>query len=131
AKSMLRPALARGNVHVQTHAQVARILIEQGRAAGVMLADGRIIRARREVILSAGAVQSPQILLLSGIGPGAHLQAMGIEVIRDVPGVGANYHDHPASPLHMETADSTSYGLSWKALPRDIAHLFQYLLRRT
>jgi choline dehydrogenase-like flavoprotein len=131
AKAMLRPALARGNVHVQTHAQVARIVIEQGRAAGVALTDGRIIRARREVILSAGAVQSPQILLLSGIGPGAHLQAMGIEVVRDLPAVGANYHDHPASPLHMETADSTSYGLSWKALPRDIAHFFQYLLNRT
>jgi choline dehydrogenase-like flavoprotein len=131
AKSMLRPALAQGNVHVQTHAQVARIVIEQGRAAGVALADGRIIRARREVILSAGAVQSPQILLLSGIGPGAHLQDMGIEVVRDLPGVGANYHDHPASPMHMETADSTSYGLSWKALPRDIAHFFQYLLSRT
>jgi choline dehydrogenase-like flavoprotein len=131
AKSMLRPALARGNVHVQTHAQVARIVIEQGRAAGVALTDGRIIRARREVILSAGAVQSPQILLLSGIGPGAHLQAMGIEVVRDLPSAGANYHDHPASPMHMETADGTSYGLSWKALPRDIAHFFQYLLKRT
>ena len=56
---------------------------------------------------------------------------MGIEVVLDAPGVGANYHDHPASPLHMETDNSTSYGLTWKALPRDVLHLFQYLLTRT
>src|SRR5690606_23743195 len=91
---------------------------------------GRVIRARREVVLSAGTVQTPQILLLSGIGPATHLQAMGIEVVHDLPGVGENYHDHVASPMHMETGDPTSYGLSWKALPRDIFHLFQYALTR-
>jgi choline dehydrogenase-like flavoprotein len=131
AGSMLRPALARGNVHVQTDARVARFLIDQGRASGVQLTDGRIIRARHEVILSAGAVQTPQILLLSGIGPAAHLRDHGIAVVRDLPGVGANYHDHVASPIHMETRDSTSYGLSWKAMPRDVLHFFQYLATRT
>jgi len=130
AKAMLRPALARGNIHVQTDAQVARVLVEQGRATGVQLTDGRVIRARAEVILSAGTVQTPQILLLSGIGPGAHLRDMGLEVVHDLPGVGENYHDHPASPLHMETRDGTSYGLSWKAAPRDVFHFFQYLLTR-
>jgi choline dehydrogenase-like flavoprotein len=68
--------------------------------------------------------------MLSGIGPAAHLKAMGIEVVLDLPGVGENYHDHPASPMHMETDDPTSYGLSWKVLPRDVLHLFQYLLTR-
>jgi choline dehydrogenase-like flavoprotein len=82
-------------------------------------------------VLSAGTVQTPQLLMLSGIGPGEHLREMGIEVVKDVAGVGANYHDHPASPLHMETKNSTSYGLSWPALPRDIWHFFQYLLTRT
>ncbi|HWK43040.1 MAG TPA: GMC family oxidoreductase N-terminal domain-containing protein [Croceibacterium sp.] len=130
AKAMLRPAMARGNVHVQTNAQVARVLVENGRAIGVELTDGRVIRARAEVILSAGTVQTPQILLLSGIGPGAHLREMGVDVVHELPGVGENYHDHPASPLHMETRDSTSYGLSWKVLPRDAFHLFQYLLTR-
>lgn len=129
-QQMLRPALERGNVHVQTQARVARIVVENGRATGVELTDGRVIRARREVVLSAGTVQSPQILLLSGIGPAEHLREHGIAVVHDLPGVGANYHDHVASPLHMETADPTSYGISWKVLPRDILHGLQYLLTR-
>jgi len=130
AKNMLRPAVARGNVQVQTRAQVARIVIEEGRATGVQLTDGRVIGARREVILSAGAVQSPQILMLSGIGPAAHLKEHGIDVVADLPGVGGNYHDHVASPLHMETDDTTSYALTWRTLPRDIFYFFQYLLTR-
>ncbi len=69
--------------------------------------------------------------MLSGIGPAAHLREMGIEVVKDAPGVGGNYQDHVASPVHMETKNSTSYGLSWPALPRDIVHLFQYMLTRT
>src|SRR6478735_1395033 len=117
AGAMLRPAMARGNVHLQVGAQVARVLVEKGRATGVLLADGRTIRARHEVLLSAGTVQTPQLLMLSGIGPGEHLREMGIEVVKDVPGVGANYHDHPASPMHMETKNTTSYGLSWQVLP--------------
>ena len=131
AGAMLKPALARGNVHLQVGAQVARVLVEGGRVTGVLLTDGRTIRARHEVVLSAGALQTPQLLMLSGIGPGEHLREMGIDVIRDVPGVGSNYHDHPASPLHMETDNPTSYGLSWKVLPRDVLHFFQYLLART
>ena len=130
AKNMLRPAMARGNIHVQTHARVAKVIVEDGRATGILLTDGRQVRARREVVLSAGTVQTPQILLLSGIGPAAHLREHGIEVVHDLPGVGENYHDHVASPMHMETGDPTSYGLSWKALPRDIFHLFQYALTR-
>ncbi|MBO9498232.1 MAG: GMC family oxidoreductase N-terminal domain-containing protein [Novosphingobium sp.] len=128
--NMLQPAAKAGKVHVQTDAAVRRVLVEDGRAVGVELLDGRVVKARREVILSAGAVQTPQILLLSGIGPAAHLQEMGIEVVKDVPGVGENYQDHVASPIHMETNNTTSYGLSWKVLPRDIFHLFQYLLTR-
>jgi len=68
--------------------------------------------------------------MLSGIGPGKHLKSVGVEVVKDLPGVGENYHDHVASPIHMETADSTSYGISWKAGPRDILHFFQYLATR-
>jgi choline dehydrogenase-like flavoprotein len=130
ARNMLRPAMARGNIHVQTHARVAKVIVENGRAAGILLTDGRQVRARREVVLSAGTVQTPQILLLSGIGPAEHLREHGIDVVHDLPGAGENYHDHVASPMHMETGDPTSYGLSWKALPRDIFHLFQYALTR-
>lgn len=134
AKNMLRPAMERGNIHLQTNAQVARIIVEDGpegrRATGVELIDGRVIKARHEVVLSAGTVQSPQILMLSGIGPAAHLKERGIEVVHDLPGVGQNYHDHVASPIHMETSNSTSYGISWKAMPRDIAWFFYYLATR-
>jgi choline dehydrogenase-like flavoprotein len=131
AGAMLRPALARGNVHLQTGAQVARVILEDGRAVGVALTDGRTIRARHQVVLSAGTVQTPQLLMLSGIGPGEHLREMGVAVVMDVAGVGANYHDHPASPMHMETWNPTSYGLSWRVLPRDFVHLLQYLAFRT
>lgn len=130
AKNMLRPAMARGNIHVQTDARVARVVVEHGRATGVELTDGRVINARHEVILSAGTVQTPQILMLSGIGPAAHLKDMGIDVVLDAPGVGANYQDHVASPIHMETTDSTSYGISWKAIGRDVFHFFQYVFTR-
>lgn len=131
AIQMLRPALERGNVDLKTGAQVARIIIEHGRATGVELTDGQIIRAREEVVLAAGAVQSPQLLMLSGIGPGAHLQEMGVDVLHDIAGVGENYHDHPASPIHFETSDTTSYGISPKAMPRDIFQFFQYIFTRT
>jgi choline dehydrogenase len=70
------------------------------------------------------------LLMLSGIGPGAHLRDMGIGVAHDLPGVGRNYHDHVASPLHMETKVSTSYGVSWKALPRGMWNVLQYLIAR-
>lgn len=130
AKCMLRPAMERGNIHLQTDARVARIIVENRRATGVELTDGRVIKARHEVILSAGAVQSPQILLLSGIGPAAHLKERGIELVHDLPGVGQNYQDHVASPIHMETGDMTSYGISWRAMPRNIFHFFNYLATR-
>lgn len=134
-QQMLRPALERGNIHLQTDARVARIVVEPKdgglRATGVELTDGRVIRARREVVLSAGTVQSPQILMLSGIGPGEHLHEHGIDVVHELSGVGGNYQDHVASPMHMETSDPTSYGISWKVLPRDILHGLQYLLTRT
>ncbi|MGB3796573.1 MAG: GMC family oxidoreductase N-terminal domain-containing protein [Alteraurantiacibacter sp.] len=130
ATCMLHPAMARGNIHVQTDARVARIIIEDGRATGVELIDGSVIRARREVVLSAGTVQTPHILMLAGIGPAAHLREHGIDVVHDSAGVGGNYHDHVASPIHVETADTTSYGISWKVLPRDILHGIQYLFTR-
>jgi choline dehydrogenase-like flavoprotein len=56
---------------------------------------------------------------------------MGIEVVLDLPGVGENYHDHPASPMHMETDNSTSYGWSWKTVPRELCCALQYALTRT
>jgi len=131
ARAMLRPARQRRNLTVLTRAQVARVDVIGRRATGVTLIDGRQVAARAEVVLCAGAVQSPQILLASGIGPGDHLRALGIDIVHDLPGVGGNYHDHVACPVHMETDDATSYGISWKALPRGIWNILQYLFART
>ena len=97
AKAYLRPALSRANPHVVTEAQTTRIVLEGRRAVGVEARIGsaaRTLRARREVLVAAGALQSPQLLMLSGIGPGAHLQSFGIAVAHDLPGVGRSLHDH-------------------------------------
>jgi len=97
AKSYLRPARKRRNLHVMTRALVERIGIEDGRATGVRYRRGgavRVARARREVILSGGAVNSPQLLMLSGIGPGEALSRHGITVQHDAPQVGQNLQDH-------------------------------------
>ncbi len=97
AKAYLAPALQRPNLQVITEARTLRVLLQGRRAIGVEFLQGgqhREARARREVLLSAGALQSPQLLLLSGIGPGAALQRHGIPVAFDLPGVGQNLHDH-------------------------------------
>jgi choline dehydrogenase len=97
ARGFLRPALARPNLKVETHAHATRILFEGKRAIGVeILQDGtlRQILARKEVVLSAGAIASPQLLQLSGIGNGALLKEHGIDVVHHLPGVGENLQDH-------------------------------------
>jgi choline dehydrogenase-like flavoprotein len=97
AKAYLVPNLGRANLRVLTDAQATRVVLDGRRAVGVELRIGgalRTLRARREVLLAAGALQSPQLLMLSGIGPGAHLQALGIAVVHDLPGVGKALHDH-------------------------------------
>ncbi|MEG6545042.1 GMC family oxidoreductase N-terminal domain-containing protein [Acinetobacter bereziniae] len=98
ARAYLFPHLKRKNLTVETSAQTQRILIENGVAVGVEYKqNGQLkqIRARREVLLSAGAMQSPQILMLSGIGNQHELMEHGIEVKKHLPGVGKNFHDHP------------------------------------
>ena len=133
ARALLAPAMRRPNLVVRTHAQVARIRIAGGRATGVeLLAAGAqsTVDASREVVLCAGAVHSPQLLQLSGIGPAAALESLGIGVQVDLAGVGANYHDHPAVPIALETRDTTSYGLSWRTLPRSCRDVAQYVLTR-
>lgn len=98
ARAYLFPHLKRKNLTVETSAQTLRILIENGVAVGVEYKqNGQLkqIHARREVLLSAGAMQSPQILMLSGIGDQHELMEHGIEVKKHLPGVGKNFHDHP------------------------------------
>ena len=97
AVAYLKPARNRKNLTIITHAQAEKLLIEEGEAKGVIAnikGQSQTIRARREVILSAGAIGSPQILMLSGIGAAQELKAKGIEPICDLPGVGKNLQDH-------------------------------------
>lgn len=94
AMSFLAPAKSRANLTVQMQAQVRRIVVENGRATGVEMLDGSIISAAREVILSSGAIGSPRLLQLSGIGPADALNPLGIDVVFDQPNVGANLQDH-------------------------------------
>ena len=94
AKGFLRPAEGRANLTVRTGAQVARLTFDGRRVTGVRLVDGTELTARRETILAAGAIGSPQILQLSGVGPGALLQRHGIEVRHEAAEVGANLQDH-------------------------------------
>ena len=95
--AFLRPILLRRNLTIMTDCLVRRVIVEGGRAAGVEVAQAaetRSIRAEREVILCAGTVNSPQLLMLSGIGPGDELKGHGIDLIHELPGVGRNLQDH-------------------------------------
>src|SRR5215212_511650 len=97
AVGYLRPALRRPNLTLRTGALIYRIRVENGRAIGVeTVENGRpsLLRAEREVILAAGAIGSPKLMLLSGMGPADELRQLGIEVVADLPGVGRNLHDH-------------------------------------
>ncbi|ALT00507.1 choline dehydrogenase [Lacimicrobium alkaliphilum] len=97
ANAYLKPAMARPNLQVQTHALTTRVLMHGKKAVGVEYQyKGRTlqVQAKKEVILSASAFNSPKLLMLSGIGPAEHLKEHGIEVVHDLPGVGQNLHDH-------------------------------------
>ncbi|MFI6090716.1 GMC family oxidoreductase [Streptomyces sp. NPDC051218] len=105
----LNPAADRDNLHVALEARVARVLIEEGRAVGVVLASGQVVRARERVVLSAGALRTPQLLMLSGIGPAQHLREHGVEVVVDSPEVGQGLQDHPMVPAVWEITSGRTY----------------------
>jgi choline dehydrogenase-like flavoprotein len=94
SSGFLTPVLNRKNLTVRLNTETLRILIEGARAVGIEVATGEILRADREVILSSGAFGSPRLLQLSGIGPADSLKAVGVPVVHDLPGVGANLQDH-------------------------------------
>jgi choline dehydrogenase len=119
ANAYLRPALKRDNCDLM-RGLVERIVIEDGRAVGVALAGGQIVRARREVILAASAINSPKILMLSGIGPAAHLAEHGIEVVADRPGVGANLQDHLEMYIQMASKQPITLYKHWNLLSKAV-----------
>jgi choline dehydrogenase-like flavoprotein len=110
------------------------VSFEGRRATGVEIEQGgarSVVKARREVIVACGAYGSPQLLQLSGVGDGAALRALGIEPLLDLPAVGKHLHDHPAASISVRTANTESYGLSWRTVPRAVGIAAQYLLRRS
>ena len=133
ATAYLHPAAARKNLTVLTKAQATRVIVENGCAAGVEYARGRrkyVARAAQEVVLAGGAINSPQLLLLSGVGPAGELRSLGLQVTVDLPGVGKNLQDHLNVNIVQRakrgtTLDGKSRGLS------SIGVALEYLLYRT
>ncbi|MFZ4407524.1 MAG: GMC family oxidoreductase [Paracraurococcus sp.] len=134
ARAYLAPARGRQNLIIRTLCQATRLLIEDGRATGIEYASpaGRqVARARREVIVSGGAYGSPQLLQLSGLGPADHLQSHGIPVVRDMPAVGANLHDHFALYMQWRCTKPITFNDFEKSWPRKIGAAIRYALTRS
>jgi choline dehydrogenase len=128
ADAYLRPAVTRPNLTVVTGAQVARLVFENSRAVGVeYVKDGRMLvaRAAREVVVSCGAVNSPHLLMISGVGPAEQLREHGVSVVRDLPGVGANLQDHLAVAVIVTVTQPVTL-----VAAESIGNLLRYLLFR-
>ncbi|MFZ5708653.1 MAG: GMC family oxidoreductase [Pseudomonadota bacterium] len=130
AVAYLAPAMSRSNLHVRTFAQVLRIVTEKGRATGVELAGGGVVTASEGVILSSGAIGSPRLLMLSGIGPADHLQSVGVTPVLNHAGVGSNLQDHLDLFVIAEVTGPHTYDRYAKPLWSAVAGL-QYLLTRS
>ena len=133
AKGYLTPALTRPNLTVLTKALVEKIQIKDGVATGVKLQiDGQAIEltANKEVLLSAGAINSPQVLMLSGLGPKAHLAENSIELKVDLPGVGQNLQDHLDAIVQHRCKNRDSYCLSVALIPRYDKAALNYIFNR-
>lgn len=132
ADAYLRPALARSNVQLVSRALAESVLLENGRAVGVRYRignDRKEIRARREVLLAAGAINSPQLLQRSGIGDGDHLQAIGITPKHHLPGIGANLRDHYAVRMAYRVQGAGTLNERSRGLPL-LAEILKYALTR-
>jgi choline dehydrogenase len=132
AKAYLKPAMRRPNLNVRTHALVTRILFEGTRAVGVRYLQANTeheVRAKREIILSGGPINSPHLLKLSGVGPAEELTALGIDVVHHLPGVGENLQDHLEFYFQMAcTQPITLY--SWQNLTGKSRIVARWLMRR-
>ncbi len=134
AVAYLKPARGRPNLHVETQAYARRVLFSGRRATGVEYRQGGTVRtaqARREVLLCAGAVQSPQLLQLSGVGPAALLQEFGIPVLHDLPGVGENLQDHFQVRLMYEVTEPITVNDELNSLAGRVRMGLAWALRRT
>ncbi|KVA16937.1 GMC family oxidoreductase [Burkholderia ubonensis] len=134
ARAYLLPHVGRrDNLAVQTHAQVLRILFDGTRAVGVEVRQHgavRTLRARREVVLAAGAFQTPQLLMLSGVGPAAELERFGIRTLVDLAGVGRNLQDHPDFIFGYRTRSVDTMGVSARGGLRMLRELLRFRRER-
>jgi len=124
SRGYLHPAMKRPNLKVETGALTTRIIVENGRAKGIEYLQGgqkKQVFAEREVILSGGAYNSPQVLMLSGIGPADHLKSVGVKPVHDLPAVGKNLAEHP-NMLVMYKANHSDTFLNQLRLDRGIMH---------
>lgn len=135
ARAYITPIKDRSNLHIITHAHAQRIALEGRKAIGVHYQrEGQevLVRARREVLLSAGAFGSPQLLMLSGIGPQAHLQEHGIVPVHALQGVGQNLQDHVTTVLiHRTARQEASLGVSLRGIVQVIRSIFEWRNKRT
>ena len=134
AAAYLRSARSRPNLTVRTRARATRVLFRDGRAAGVEFLTRKgleVAHAEREVIVSGGVFGSPQLLQLSGVGPAAHLAGMGIDIVRDVPGVGANLRDHFSTACTYRISRNLSLNALHYSLPHRLAATARYALFRS
>ena len=130
AAAYLRPVESRPNLARITGAMARRILFDGKRASGVEIQVGlgkETIIAKREVLISGGAINSPQLLMLSGIGPAGHLAEHTIGLVRDLPGVGANLQDHLDIIVQTEGGTRHAYGVAPRALMKTALHVPRYL----
>jgi len=133
AVAYLHPAMGRRNLSVETRALASRVVIEGKRAVGVEYMRGgvrKVAKARREVILAGGAINSPQLLQLSGIGPGELLREHGIEVVADLPGVGQNLQDHYVMAVTYRLKPGTVSVNELTKGPRFLGEVMKYAFQR-
>jgi choline dehydrogenase len=133
AAAFLKPARDRNNLTIITDAMVSKVRIEKGIAMGISYqhkGQKKFLTATKEVVLSAGAIISPKILLHSGVGPAVELKALGIQTERDLPGVGKNLQDHASAIIQHRAKSRTLYGLSLGAAPRHALSVLEYLFLR-
>lgn len=134
AEGYLRPVENRGNLTIVTGARVLRLLLEGKAIQGIEVDDNGTITsfaARKEVLLSAGAIQSPQILLLSGIGPKQELQEKGITTQHDLPGVGKNLIEHATIRIAYKAKGGHSLGTHWKSSYNLLVGIYQFITKRS
>jgi choline dehydrogenase len=130
AQAFLRDAEKRSNLEIMTGTKVHKVLFEGRIAVGVLLSNGERIKASGEVVLTAGAIATPKILQLSGIGAAAQLATHGIDVVADLPGVGENYQDHLEATVQAEVRDPISLFGQDRGLAA-VGHMLQYMLTKT